>query len=190
MSQLRFVKTRFNRTIAVIPISVMTGCALPDLALPKLALPKLATPSPPTLTSPSSMLTRFDPSMPSAPTSVVTATILEAYEDQSAPIGSHQGADRPIGHAVVRLRLESLVVEPIVAQVQVAIWDADRQEQLMTRDLGEITLGGRQILEPGLHLSNREGFQGIKQVKAIVTYQTENIIYTAESSLANVVINP
>lgn len=121
----------------------------------------------------------------------LTATLLEAYEDQTEPPGSTQGNNRPVGHVILRLRLESLTPEPLSLQsVQVTIWDADQQHRLMTYEAGEIVLGGQQILEPGMHLTNQTGFQGTSQVKALVTYRLDQQVHQVESSLAPVVVNP
>ncbi|MDX2214321.1 MAG: hypothetical protein SFY66_13610 [Oculatellaceae cyanobacterium bins.114] len=52
-----------------------------------------------------------------------------------------------------------------------------------------IALGGLQILEPGYHLTNQEGYQTIEQVKAVIVDQVAGQTYTAESALTDVSVN-
>lgn len=121
----------------------------------------------------------------------VGATLLEVYEDQTEPPGSNLGANRPVGHAIVRLRLENLSLEAVNLQgVTIEIRATDRHNCLMSQEIGTITLGGRQILEPGFHLTNHQGFEGTKTIHAIVTYVVDNKPYQIKSPVSSVVINP
>jgi hypothetical protein len=124
----------------------------------------------------------------------VNVSILEVYEDRSPPPGSRPSADRPVGHGVMRLRLENLTQTPLnVTVLSIALsceHSNDPQQSIMSQPVGSIELGGLQILERGFHLTNREGFTNTERVKAIVTYQFDNAVYTAESPLFPVTVNP
>lgn len=121
----------------------------------------------------------------------VGATLLEVYEDQTEPPGSNLRANRPVGHAVVRLRLENLSLEAVNLQgVTIEIQPTDRHNCLMSQEIGTITLGGRQILEPGFHLTNHQGFEGTKTIHAIVRYVVDSKPYQIKSPVSNVVTNP
>jgi hypothetical protein len=121
----------------------------------------------------------------------INAKLLEVYEDLTEPPGSRQGANRPVGHAVVRLRIENLTPSNLDFSItKIDILSENGNQSLMSKEGGKINLGGLQILEPGFHLTNKQGFKGAKQVKAVLTYQFKGKNYTTESSKFNVVVNP
>lgn len=124
----------------------------------------------------------------------LSATLLEVYEDRTEPPGSRMGANRPVGHAVLRLRIENLTQKNVKFKViKIAIQDVNRndnKQSLMSQDGKEVNLGGLQILEPGFHLTNRQGFLGTRNVKAVVNYQFNGKTYTVQSAPFVVKVNP
>lgn len=121
----------------------------------------------------------------------ISANLLEVYEDLTEPPGSRLGVNRPVGHAVVRLRIENRTQANVDFTIEkIDIRGENGNQSLMSQEVGKINLGGLQILEPGFHLKNRQGFNGSKKVKTVVTYQFNNKTYTTESPAFNVVVNP
>ncbi len=121
----------------------------------------------------------------------VNAMLLEVYEDQTAPLGPKLGSNRPIGHAIVRLRIESLSLEPVTLEdMEITIQQPDQSQHLMLRSVGSLHLGGRQIVEPGFRLTNRQGFMGADRIKAVVTYRLRGKSYTVASPVMAVTVNP
>jgi len=120
----------------------------------------------------------------------LTATLLEVYEDRVAPPGSQPNSDRPVGHAVVRLRLENLTEHPVNLEIQrVEIHAEPDARVLMTQTVEAVNLGGLQILERGLHLTNSQGFGNATRVRAIVVYQMDGTVYTTASAAFPVTVN-
>lgn len=115
--------------------------------------------------------------------------LLEAYENRMPPPGASTNA--PVGHAVVKLRIENLIQDNIVANItKLDICQPDNNKVIISQPVKPFKLGGLQIIEPGFHLTNSEGFRGLKEVKAVVTYQVNGKSYTAESLIFKVIINP
>jgi len=118
-------------------------------------------------------------------------TLLEVYEDRTEPPGSKLGANRPVGHAVIRIRIESLSLNTLILDnAKIEVKSSDKHPSVMSQSIGKITLGGRQIIEPGFHLTNRQGFMQAEKVKAIVTYQFNGQTYIAKSPVKTVKVNP
>lgn len=121
----------------------------------------------------------------------LSAKLLEVYEDLTEPPGSRQGANRPVGHAVVRLRIENTTQSNLDFTIKkIDIISEKTNQSLMFQEVGKVDLGGLQILEPGFHLTNKQGFQGAKRVKTVVTYQFKGKNFTIESPAFTVVVNP
>lgn len=115
--------------------------------------------------------------------------LLEAYENRMPPPGASKNA--PVGHAVVKLRIENLIQDNIVANLtKLEICQPDNNKVLIYEPMKPLKLGGLQIIEPGFHLTNLKGFSGLKEVKAVVTYQVNGKTYTAESLSLKVRGNP
>jgi len=120
----------------------------------------------------------------------LNTTLLEVYEDQTAPPGSQPGSDRAVGHAVVKFRLENLTQDPIIVKVCQVKVQAELGEQVfMTESVGDVGLGGLQIIERGFHLTQPQGFNQVMQVRAMITYQFDGHLYIAESSVVQVTVN-
>lgn len=133
----------------------------------------------------------------------VSITLLEAYQDNTLPPGVPQSY--PLGHAVVRLRVENQTDSHVNFDVKkIEVYQAPNNgalasqgnrripqpKLLMGKTLQLWSLNGLQIVEQGFHLTNRQGFTGSKRVKAIVTYQFNNKLYTSESAAIDVIVNP
>lgn len=121
----------------------------------------------------------------------LSAKLLEVYEDLTEPPGSRQGANRPVGHAVLRLRIENTTQSNLDFTIKkIDIISENTNQSLMFQEVGKVNLGGLQILEPGFHLKNKQGFKGAKRVKTVVTYQFKGRTFAVESPAFTVVVNP
>ena len=108
-------------------------------------------------------------------------TLLEAYEDLVPPPGASLG--HPIGHVVIRLRIENLTLDNVAANLtKIEIRQSNNHKVLISEVLSRFDLGGLQILEQGFHLTNAKGFANWKELDAIVTYEWNGKIYTADSA--------
>lgn len=120
----------------------------------------------------------------------MNVVLLEAYEDQTAPPGTQPGRDRAVAHAVIRLRLENLTQTPVnLAIDNVAIALEGRQTD-MTQAVGNLELGGLQIVERGFHLTQPQGFGDVSHVQAVVTYRYSHNTYSTLSLPVQVIVNP
>lgn len=120
-----------------------------------------------------------------APFSLVI-NLLEVYEDRTPPPGA--SANHPVGHAVVRFRIENLTQNDIVASItKVEIRESSNDKVLISEIVNPFNLGGLQILEQGFHLTNPKGFMDLKEVKAVATYDFNGKTYTLESPKVKVV---
>jgi hypothetical protein len=112
----------------------------------------------------------------------ISLKLLEVYENRVPPPGAT--INHPVGHAVVRLRVENLTQKNIsVNLIKIDIVAADKNNILISRVGKVLTLGGLQILQQGFHLTNTKGFINSNKVKAVVTYQVDSKTYIVESPL-------
>lgn len=119
----------------------------------------------------------------------LSVSLLEAYENTRQPLGA--SANYPIGHAVVRLRIENLTQNNIIANLtKVEIRQSSDNSVLMSETVNPFDLGGLQILEKGFHLTNSKGFMGANEVKAVVIYELNGNNYTVESPNLKVIVYP
>jgi hypothetical protein len=119
----------------------------------------------------------------------LSVRLLEAYEDRTPPPGTV--ANHPVGHAVVRLRIENLAEKSISLDIgSIKIHQAENNKILMFQPVKSLNLGGLQILEQGFHITNRQGFNGSKKVKAVVNYQVNGKKYSVASPVSEVFVNP
>jgi len=110
----------------------------------------------------------------------ISLKLLEVYEDRVPPPGAAR--NHPVGHAVLRLRVENLTQKNIsVNLTKIDILEADKNNVLISRGGKVLSLGGLQILQQGFHLTNAKGFMNYKRVKAVVTYQVDSKTYNVES---------
>lgn len=116
----------------------------------------------------------------------LNVNLLEAYETLTPPPGASK--NYPVGHAVVRLRLENSTPHHLHLNAQkVEILQADNNQVLISQVLQPLDLAGLQIFEQGFHLTNAQGLSGAKKVKAVFTYEFNGKSYSAESSILDVV---
>lgn len=119
----------------------------------------------------------------------LNVNLLEVYEALTPPPGASK--NYPVGHAVVRLRLENSTLENLnINAKKVEIKQADNQKILMSQVVQPLNLAGLQIFEQGFHLTNAQGFSGAKKVKAVFSYEFNGKNYSAESQILDVVANP
>ncbi|MBD2463961.1 hypothetical protein H6G89_23445 [Oscillatoria sp. FACHB-1407] len=136
-----------------------------------------------------------DASVMSKPASVnpllVSVTILEAYEDQVVVDGVQSNRNAPpVGHAVVRLRVENTVQDLVALEIQnIEIRPETGDRPLLSQEIGAMELGGLQIVEPGYHLTNQAGYHEIERVRAVMIYKVAGQLYTAESDPFPVTVN-
>lgn len=115
-------------------------------------------------------------------------TLLEAYEDIVPPPGASLG--HPIGHVVIRLRIENLTLDNIAANLtKIEIRQSSNRKVLISQVLSPFDLGGLQILEQGFHLTNPKQL-GLGEVKAVVIYEFNGTTYTVESDKFKVRVSP
>lgn len=123
----------------------------------------------------------------------VKVRFLEAYQTLVLPPGASKGY--PVGHAVVRLRIENLTEKSINFDIKkIEVVDtkksnnrkAPQRRVVLSESVKPLPLGGKQIVEQGFHLTNNQGFGGAKKLNAIVTYQFDGKVYQAVSPLINV----
>ncbi len=108
-------------------------------------------------------------------------TLLEAYEDLVPPPGASLG--HPIGHVVIRLRIENLTLDNVPANLtKIEIRQSSNRKVLISKVLNPFDLGGLQILEQGFHLTSSKGFVDWKELNAVVTYEWHGRTYTLEST--------
>lgn len=111
--------------------------------------------------------------------------LLEAYEATIPPPGAP--SNYPVGHAVVRLRVENLTQNNSNFDIRkIELRRVDNNIVLLSQAMKPLNLGGLQILERGFHLTNCQGFRDAKKVKAVVSYQFNGKSFTVESSIAEV----
>lgn len=107
--------------------------------------------------------------------------LLEVYEDKTPPPGA--SSNHPVGHAVIRFRIENLTQNNIIAKlIKIELRQASNQEVLISQALNPLDVGGLQILEQGFHLTNPKGFANRKEFDAVVTYEWDGIIYAVDSA--------
>ncbi|MGI0485626.1 hypothetical protein ACN4EK_09340 [Pantanalinema rosaneae CENA516] len=110
----------------------------------------------------------------------LTVSVLEAYEGRTPPPGSR--GHYPVGNAVVRLRMENLSQQPVALTIaSVKITSLSGQPVLMEKAVGQVELGGLQIQESGLRLTNEQGFSHHQTIQAIVTYSYQGKTFTVTS---------
>ncbi|MEB3180540.1 MAG: hypothetical protein VKL59_16145 [Nostocaceae cyanobacterium] len=123
----------------------------------------------------------------------VMVNFLEAYEDKVPPPGASK--NHPVGNTVVRLRIENLTEKPVnfdIKKIDIVEIKPDKQRQtpqrrvVLTQATKQLSLGGRQIIEQGFRLTNRQGFGGAKKLKAVVTYKFSGKTYITESAVIEV----
>lgn len=118
----------------------------------------------------------------------LNVNLLEVYETLTPPPGASK--NYPVGHAVVRLRLENPTINPLrIKAKKVEIQQADNKKVLISQVVKPLNLAGLQIFEQGFHLTNAQGFRGAKKVKAVFTYEFNKKTYRAESPILEVVSN-
>ncbi|WP_313954452.1 hypothetical protein [Anabaena subtropica] len=118
----------------------------------------------------------------------LNVNLLEVYEALTPPPGASK--NYPVGHAVVRLRLENYTLENLqINAKKVEITQADNNKILISQVVQPLNLAGLQIFEQGFHLTNAQGFGGAKKVKAVFTYEFNGKSYSAESQILDVVPN-
>ncbi|BBC23437.1 hypothetical protein [Pseudanabaena sp. ABRG5-3] len=117
----------------------------------------------------------------------LSVILLEAYEDQTPPPGA--SSNHPVGHAVVRFRIENLTQNNIIANlIKIELRQASNQEVLISQTLNPLEVGGLQILEQGFHLTN-PNYLGLGEVKAVLFYEFNSTQYTMESDTIKVRVN-
>lgn len=113
-------------------------------------------------------------------------SLLEVYESPTPPPGAAK--NYPVGHAVVRLRLENLTQNTVnLGPTKVEIRQANTNKILLSQVVQPFHLFGLQILERGFHITNQQGFGDVRKVKAVFDYQLNGKIYTVESPILEVV---
>jgi|GEM_PF-3471394 len=123
----------------------------------------------------------------------VIVNFLEAYEDKVPPPGATK--NHPVGNTVVRLKIENLTEKPVnfdIKKIDIVEIKPDKQREtaqrrvVLTQATKPLSLGGRQIIEQGFRLTNRQGFRGAKKLKAVVTYKFSGKTYITESGVIEV----
>ena len=118
----------------------------------------------------------------------LSVTRLDVYEDQMLPLGTPPEITPAVGHGVIRLKIENLTPEAVNFQIHQVEIRSGCGSVVMAQSGSAIALGGLQILEPGYHLTNQEGYQNTERVRAVVVYEFNDRTYTAESALTEVSI--
>lgn len=119
----------------------------------------------------------------------LSVSLLEVYESPIPPPGA--SINYPVGHAVVRLRLENLTSNKVNFSIRkIEIRQSNNDMILISQEVEPFNLYGLQILERGFHLTNRQGFRGSQKVKAVVTYQLGGKSYSAESPVSEILVHP
>lgn len=118
----------------------------------------------------------------------ISVMLLEAYEDKTPPPGA--SINHPVGHAVIRFRIENLTQNNIIANlIRIELRQASNQEVLVSQILNPLDIGGLQILEQGFHLTNPNCL-GAGEVEAVLFYEFNGAQYTIESDKIKVRVNP
>ncbi|MBD2254362.1 hypothetical protein H6G14_24260 [Nostoc parmelioides FACHB-3921] len=116
----------------------------------------------------------------------LNVNLLEVYETLIPPPGAAK--NYPVGHAVVRLRLENSTLNHLNINAQkVELKQADNNKILISQVVQPFNLAGLQIFEQGFYLTNAQGFSGAKKVKAVFTYEFNGKNYSVESPILDVV---
>ncbi|WP_236577845.1 hypothetical protein [Trichormus variabilis] len=116
----------------------------------------------------------------------LNVNLLEVYETLIPPPGAVE--NYPVGHAVVRLRLENSTLNHLNINAQkVELKQADNNKILISQVVQPFNLAGLQIFEQGFYLTNAQGFSGAKKVKAVFTYEFHGKSYSVESPILDVV---
>lgn len=116
-------------------------------------------------------------------------SLLESYETRTPPPGS--GGVYPVGHTVVRLRMENLSQQPVQFTVEsIKIMPTHAQKILMEQSVGIVQLDGLQIKESGFHLTNNQGFSGYQEVHAVVTFRYQGKTFVVTSSKPEISVSP
>lgn len=122
-------------------------------------------------------------SMTSPKLEVKNVTLL-AREEKSPPPGKAPTSNRDIGLASVFIRLENTQekdINLIIKSIQIQSV-ADGSVQMASQSPQEVRLRPLENSENVFHLTNKTGYSGRGQVKAVITYQLEDQVAVIESS--------
>lgn len=122
-------------------------------------------------------------SMTSPKLEVKNVTLL-AREEKSPPPGKAPTSNRAIGLASVFIRLENTQekdINLIIKSIQIQSV-ADGSVQVASQSPQEVRLRPLENSENVFHLTNKTGYSGQGQVKAVITYQLEDQVAVIESS--------
>jgi hypothetical protein len=122
-------------------------------------------------------------SMTSPKLEVKNVTLL-AREEKSPPPGKAPTSNRAIGLASVFLRLENTQekdINLIIKSIQIQNV-GDGRVQMASQSPQEVRLRPLENSENVFHLTNKTGYSGQGQVKAIITYQLGDQVAVIESS--------
>jgi hypothetical protein len=118
----------------------------------------------------------------------IKTVTLQAREEKRLPTGQAPTANRDIGFASVFLRLENPKekdINLIIKSIQIQNV-SDGSLQMASQSPQEIRLRPLENSENAFHLTNKTGYSGQGQVKAVITYQLGNQEAVIESSAVEV----
>lgn len=118
---------------------------------------------------------------------ISSVSLLEFYEASSPPPGS-QGS-YPVTHAILRLRLENLEVDPrsqpagTLSIVAIKGEAPDQKKVLLSTPITAQTLNGLEIREQGFHLTHDQSLIDSGSVQAVYEYTVGSQVRRAYSEV-------
>lgn len=121
--------------------------------------------------------------MPANQDILIKSVTLISREQKTPPLGVAKKPNRDIGFASVFLRLENKLLDNVTVSIKsIEIRNVgDGKVQNFHQPPQEIHLKPLENSEIVLHLTNKTGYFGHQQVKAVVTYQIKEQVTVIES---------